>query len=70
MRLLNTTSITLHEFNDMNLPSYAILSHRWEEEEIGFSDMVAGHREMTLGYQKVLNFCTQALADGFTYCVC
>lgn len=42
MRLLNTTSLTLHEFFGNSIPSYAILSHRWEDEEVTFQDLQAG----------------------------
>ena len=43
MRLLNTTTLTLHSFFDNDIPPYAILSHRWDEEEILFQDLQSGH---------------------------
>ncbi|KAK4889224.1 hypothetical protein LTR27_011982 [Elasticomyces elasticus] len=36
MRLLNTTTLELHEF--ANPPVYAILSHRWSDEEVTYED--------------------------------
>ncbi|PMD16891.1 hypothetical protein NA56DRAFT_649170 [Hyaloscypha hepaticicola] len=39
MRLLNSSKLTLHEFFGSNIPKYAILSHRWEDEEVTFQDM-------------------------------
>jgi hypothetical protein len=36
MRLLNTTNLQLEEFASDAIPSYAILSHRWESEEVTF----------------------------------
>jgi hypothetical protein len=39
MRLLNTHTIKLHEFIGQSIPKYAILSHRWEEEELTFQDI-------------------------------
>jgi hypothetical protein len=32
MRLLDTSTLTLHEFLGDTIPNYAILSHRWEGE--------------------------------------
>ena len=42
MRLLNTTMLTLHSFFDEDIPPYAILSHRWDEEEVLFQDLQSG----------------------------
>jgi len=39
MRLLNTTSIRLEEFNEGNVPPYAMLSHTWGDEEVTFQDI-------------------------------
>lgn len=39
MRLLNTTTLELHEFFDAKIPEYAILSHRWEDGEVSFKDV-------------------------------
>jgi hypothetical protein len=38
MRLLNTTTLQLHEFFG-KVPGYAILSHSWEKEEVTFQDL-------------------------------
>ncbi|KAI2772756.1 heterokaryon incompatibility protein-domain-containing protein [Daldinia loculata] len=41
MRLLNTTSLELKEFQGDTVPPYAILSHTWiDGEEISFHDFV------------------------------
>ncbi|RSL76116.1 hypothetical protein CEP52_017805, partial [Fusarium oligoseptatum] len=34
MRLLNSDTYRLEEFGNHNIPLYAILSHRWGEDEI------------------------------------
>ena len=39
MRLLSTTTFLLEEFSGKNIPKYAILSHRWEDEEVTFQDL-------------------------------
>jgi len=43
MRLLNTETLQLEEFSKVPLPGYAILSHRWGEEEVSFQDLQAGY---------------------------
>lgn len=49
--------------------SYAILSHRWgeEEDEVSYEDMVSGHAEGKPGYTKILACCERAMRDGFSY---
>ena len=57
MRLLNIYDFTFREFNDADLPPYAIASHRWTKDEITFKDMVKGRRQGSEGYRKVAGFC-------------
>ena len=71
MRLLNTKTIQLSTFYD-KVPSYAILSHTWGEDEIVFEDVStkpAGplNTGKTNGDAKVTNACRQASRDGFDY---
>lgn len=42
MRLLNTTILKLEEFVATEGIKYAILSHRWEDEEVSLQQFVAG----------------------------
>jgi hypothetical protein len=42
MRLLNTETLQLKEFSQELFPQYAILSHRWGDEEVSFQDFEAG----------------------------
>lgn len=39
MRLLHTTEHRFQEFFDKDTPKYAILSHRWQEDEVSFQEM-------------------------------
>jgi hypothetical protein len=39
MRLLNTSTLLLHEFYGDMIPKYAIFSHRWEDSEVTFQDL-------------------------------
>jgi hypothetical protein len=83
MRLVDTATIQLHEFFDDQIPPYAILSHRWETNEVTFQDLVegrvagygktngrgAGGGEMK-GYKKIKECCRRAREDGFEFVVC
>jgi Heterokaryon incompatibility protein (HET) len=67
MRLLDTATLTLHEFIESDIPPYAILSHCWESEEVLFHDIQAGTAPNKKGYSKIRGCCRQASADGFQY---
>lgn len=66
MRLINTSSLQLREFSDREVPAYAILSHRWSNEEITFEEYASSHAtekpklRMKSGYRKILNLCRLA----------
>ncbi|PGH15718.1 hypothetical protein AJ80_05426 [Polytolypa hystricis UAMH7299] len=67
MRLLNTKSLQLEEFLDDDIPPYAILSHRWQEEEVTFRDMETAAASGKKGYEKLSNSCAQAAKDKLDY---
>ncbi|KAK4098906.1 HET-domain-containing protein [Parathielavia hyrcaniae] len=70
MRLLNTQSLQLEEYFDDTTPKYAILSHRWEKEEILFADVVGGDLDrarIKAGFAKVQGACDLAKSQGFDY---
>jgi hypothetical protein len=69
MRLLNASDLTLHEFFGSNVPKYAILSHRWENEEVTFQDLRGGRGPGMAGWSKVEGCCAQAVLDGWDYVV-
>ncbi|KAK4693945.1 hypothetical protein P7C71_g3544, partial [Lecanoromycetidae sp. Uapishka_2] len=54
MRLLHTKSLTFEEFFDGNTPKYAILSHRWGENEVSFKEMRKGTAQPGQGLSKIL----------------
>ena len=70
MRLLKVNadgSFSLILFGPKEIPPYAILSHRWETEEVTFEDMMSGVASGKAGYKKV-QFCgEQARGDGLEY---
>jgi hypothetical protein len=56
MRLLqcdNNGDLSLTEFFESRIPEYAILSHRWEAEEVTFKDLIDGISKSKVGYGKI-----------------
>lgn len=66
MRLLNTETRKLEEFFGQ-IPQYAILSHRWRDGEVQFSDIDQPHARNMPGYSKIEGCCIQADEDGYRY---
>lgn len=67
MRLLNSTNIELEEFPDDNIPKYAILSHRWQDDEVSLQDMLSATAVKKAGYIKLKLCCNQAVEDDLQY---
>ena len=65
MRLLNTKSHEFGEFFDSDVPKYAILSHRWGEQEVLYKEFKKGKASEGPGLNKVREFCALAAQDGF-----
>lgn len=57
MRLINTSTLELKEFFGRDIPPYAILSHRWTDDEIDLEEFVTGSRKESHGHQKIVDFC-------------
>jgi hypothetical protein len=67
MRLLNTETLEILEFFGTSTPKYAILSHRWEEDEVTFQD-VRDHKNLNAyGWSKVSRCCAFARRDNYSY---
>jgi hypothetical protein len=73
MWLINTSTFELEEFPDERNVEYAILSHRWEEEEVLFKhwDWTPQHglqkpRGMK-GFAKIEKCCELAASEGLPY---
>jgi len=65
-----TLQISFSEFVGSNVPPYAILSHRWREQEVLYDDMIAADRSVARskkGYAKLEMTCRLALEHGFSY---
>ncbi|GLB12364.1 hypothetical protein AtubIFM57258_010046 [Aspergillus tubingensis] len=72
MRLLNTClsdtgDFVIQEFFDYELPPYAILSHTWGNEEVTFQEINAASAKEKSGYNKIIQCCSVARADGHKY---
>ncbi|KAK0647076.1 heterokaryon incompatibility protein-domain-containing protein [Cercophora newfieldiana] len=66
MRLLDTTTHKLKLFHG-DVPPYAILSHRWRENEVTFQDLQAGDASQLEAYDKIARTCSIAAAAGLQY---
>ena len=67
MRLLDTATVTLHEFHGDSIPPYAILSHTWEEDEVSYQLLPKPEAKALAGYAKIVSFCELAAAQGWKY---
>ena len=67
MRLLNTETVNLHDFFGKELPPYAILSHRWEEDEVSYKDVMKGRNLEAAGWTKVRQCCSFVRRVGFQW---
>ncbi|KDR66709.1 hypothetical protein GALMADRAFT_39400, partial [Galerina marginata CBS 339.88] len=68
MRLLDVTELKVKEFpNEMDYPSYAILSHTWGDGEVTLQDLSKAAAKSMAGYRKIKKCCELAIRDGFKY---
>lgn len=58
MRLIQTSTLTLHHFHDQEIPEFAALSHTWGAEEITFQEFESKSSTHKFGYEKVSLFCS------------
>ncbi|KAE9381886.1 HET-domain-containing protein [Stipitochalara longipes BDJ] len=67
MRLLNVRSMQLESFEGDEIPSYAILSHTWGEDEVSFQDIHGAGAALKTGYKKIQLICDHALSRNLKY---
>ena len=67
MRLLNTSTLKLHNFSEKEIPPHAILSHTWGKDEVTFQDVDKPEVQEQEGYAKLTGCCAFALADSWDY---
>jgi len=63
MRLLHTQKLVFREFYDTQIPPYAILSHRWEEDEVTLQDWRSNIIKDGAGYRKIVKSCAMAASQ-------
>ena len=71
MNLLHTATLEIKSFEfAAEIPPYAILSHRWEDEEVTYQDMVPSRArgERMKGFAKIRFCAAVAKKQGFTWC--
>ncbi|KAK0624067.1 heterokaryon incompatibility protein-domain-containing protein [Immersiella caudata] len=66
MRLLDTITHKLKSFHG-DPPPYAILSHRWRENEVTFQDLQTSDPSSLEGYDKITKTCSISAAAGLEY---
>jgi hypothetical protein len=67
MRLLNTETLTFKVFFDEEIPPYAILSHRWREDEVSYQDFLAHRKRDGAGFAKIVRACELAATEENWY---
>ncbi|KIW86820.1 uncharacterized protein Z519_12606 [Cladophialophora bantiana CBS 173.52] len=67
MRLINTRTLKLESFDDDKIPVYAILSSKWEDDEVIFQDMNKDGLTQKKDYRKISEACKQARKDKVGY---
>jgi hypothetical protein len=67
MRLLNTATLGLRDFLGDDIPSYAILSHTWGDEEVLLDDLRNGTAASKKGYAKLMGCCKKAAGQDYEW---
>ena len=68
MRLINARTLKLEEVEDETEKEYTILSHRWQDGEVSFSDIQnLEEASQKRGFEKIRESCRLALEDGHSY---
>jgi hypothetical protein len=57
----------LEHFITSRRPSYAILSHTWEEEEVSYQDFMQGRGPQMNSYRKIVSCCQKAKEEGYQW---
>ena len=67
MRLLNARTLEFREFFHSQRPEYAILSHRWGDQEVTYKEMRKGTARPGPGLEKIKDFCRMACQRGWRW---
>lgn len=67
MRLLETKTLKIHEFQGNFEDDYAILSHTWGQEECTLQHLEHHSGDTLKGYAKIKLCCKQAQRDNINW---
>jgi hypothetical protein len=69
MRLIHSTSLKFEEFFESELPAYAVLSHRWNDNEVSYQDFLNQSSEDISGskWKKIVDCCSLAREAGWDW---
>ena len=70
MRLVSVETLDFEEFMGEvgnGIPSYAILSHTWDAEEVSYKDYIEQKNLSKKGYSKIRRFSELVISEGFQY---
>lgn len=67
MRLLNTLTLRVENVAPDDKPDYAILSHRWTDEEVTFQEIATTKGKAKAGYTKITACCAAARDNGISH---
>ncbi|KAK5039839.1 hypothetical protein LTS07_000334 [Exophiala sideris] len=67
IRLIDTGCLSLQTFEGREVPEYAILSHRWEADEISLQELQGNLNQHKAGWQKLRQFCQYAESKGHRF---
>lgn len=69
LRIEDDGTLQFEEFATENVPPYAILSHRWvDNQEVSFEEWRDGKGTSKSGYAKIMNFAAMARRHDLRYC--
>ncbi len=67
IRLIDTSDLSLHEFEGRSVPAYAIFSHRWEYGEVTLQEVQGNFALHKPGWLKLRQFCQFAEDRGHRF---
>lgn len=70
LRYNNDDDFSLTEFEESDIPEYAILSHTWEQDnskEVTYAEVMSGTGQDKDGFEKIRFYGEQARQNGLSY---
>lgn len=67
MRLIDARTLEFAVYNGAAIPPYAVLSHRWNRDEVTFADYADAAAQNGNRFRKIRHLCSRALADDLNF---